>query len=158
MSRRFFGGTVAVLSCVIDQLSKSVVQQVLAENPQGIRLCPFLNVIEAWNRGVSFSLFASFNSRWILVGLTIVLCVLIVRLMYRSRTTLSVLGYSCILGGALGNLVDRVYFGAVFDFIDVHLYNWHFYTFNGADSFISLGVVFLLWDYLAENWYATRET
>lgn len=153
MYRKYVGFCLAVACCTADQFSKFFVQKLLMANPQGMRLGPFLNILTAWNRGISFSLLASFDSRLILIFITLVLCFGVGILLYKSQTVFGMLGYACVLGGALGNVIDRIYFGAVFDFIDVHLYNWHFYTFNGADSFITMGVIFLLGEYIKERFW-----
>jgi signal peptidase II len=149
-SFRRIGFTIALIAFAMDQASKTYIIKLLAAHAGAITLTPFLNFITAWNRGISFSLFASSGdaNRWILVGLTGGLCLIVGSFLYHAATRLHAIGYGCILGGAIGNLADRIHFGAVFDFIDLHLYNWHFYTFNGADKFITLGVILILGDYL----------
>jgi len=144
------GFLVALIAFAIDQASKIFIMKLLQSYPGPIKITPFLNFITAWNRGISFSLFSSSGeaNRWILIILTSGLCLIVGCLLYRATTRLQTIGYGCILGGAVGNLADRIQFGAVFDFVDVHLYNWHFYTFNGADKFITLGVLVILGDYV----------
>lgn len=149
--RRCFGFMLAFIAFVIDHTTKAMIMNELAKHQQArIILTPFLNVITAWNYGISFSLFSNSGeiTRWALVALTTTLCFIVGWLVYTSKTRLQSLGYGCILGGAVGNLVDRINFGAVFDFIDFHIYDWHFYTFNGADKFITLGVIVILGDYI----------
>jgi signal peptidase II len=148
-SFKHIGFTIALIAFAMDQASKAYVMALLANRTHSIALTPFLNFTATWNPGVSFSLFASLGEAncWILVTLTTGLCFLIGCLLYNAPTRLQTIGYGCVLGGAVGNLADRIHFGAVFDFIDLHLYNWHFYTFNGADKFITLGIVLILGDY-----------
>jgi len=147
---RRIGFVSALIAFAMDQASKIFIMKLLALHSSVITLTPFLNFVSAWNRGISFSLFASSSdvNRWILVGLTAGLCFIVGYLLYHAVTYAQTIGYGCILGGAIGNLADRIHFGAVFDFIDLHLYNWHFYTFNGADKFITLGVFIILGDYI----------
>lgn len=147
---RRIGFIIALIAFAMDQASKIFIMKLLTLHAGMIVLTPFLNFISAWNRGISFSLFASAEdaSRWILVALTAGLCLIVGYLLYQAITYAQAIGYGCILGGAIGNLADRIHFGAVFDFIDLHLYNWHFYTFNGADKFITLGVFVILGDYV----------
>jgi signal peptidase II len=71
--------------------------------------------------------------------------------MLKSKSVISFLGYSCIIGGAIGNVIDRVFRGAVFDFIYFHYQDYGFPIFNLADSFISLGVIILIYDYWCQK-------
>ena len=100
----------------------------------------------AWNRGVSFSLLTqnSDNGRYILMAVLAVISVVVAGLMWKSPTRLGAAGYGLILGGALGNLIDRGVYKAVFDFLYLHLGNTPLFVCNFADIAISAGVVLLL--------------
>jgi len=129
---------VAALVLALDQLSKSWARNNVIE----IELLPgFLNFIYVGNYGSAFGLFA--NQTFLLISITItslVIILLFLRHLYRA-TTLSFVSTGLILGGALGNLIDRLRFGYVTDFIDVHLGNlFHWYTFNLADTAIVIGI------------------
>jgi signal peptidase II len=108
----------------------------------------FFNLVVVWNRGVSFGLFAGHDDmiRWALSGLAIVVSVVLAVWLFRTRDCLVALGLGCVIGGALGNVVDRVRFGAVFDFLDFHAFGYHWPAFNVADSGIFVGVAALLVD------------
>ena len=113
------------------------------------RVVPVLQVLNftlGFNRGVSFGLFSAEGpaGRWALVLLTLAISGLVGWLWHRAKAPLDRLGYAAVLGGALGNLVDRLPDGAVTDFIDFHVAGWHFPTFNLADIAISAGVALLL--------------
>lgn len=111
-----------------------------------VPVLPVLNLTLALNRGVSFSLFSAEGlwGWWALVLLTMAISVGVGWLWLRARAPLERLGYALILGGALGNLVDRLPDAAVTDFVDLHAAGWHFPTFNLADVFITAGVLILI--------------
>ena len=130
---------VAALVLALDQLSKSWVRNNAAE----IELLPgFLDFVYVKNYGSAFGLLA--NQTFLLISITItslVIILLFLRHLYRT-TTLSFVSTGLILAGALGNLIDRLRFGYVTDFIDVHLGNlFHWYTFNIADTAIVIGIL-----------------
>lgn len=107
---------------------------------------PFFNLTLGFNRGVSFGMFSAEGAAgwWGLVLATLVISMIVGRLWHRARTLSDRFGCAFILGGALGNLVDRLPDGAVTDFIDLHAGGWHFPTFNLADVGITAGVLLLL--------------
>ncbi|MCR6634980.1 signal peptidase II [Devosia sp.] len=111
-----------------------------------VPVLPVLNLTLGFNTGVSFGMFAADGPGgwWTIVLVTLAVSAVVAWLWHRSHGRLERLGYAAILGGALGNLVDRVPDGAVTDFIDLHAGGWHFPTFNLADVGITAGVVMLL--------------
>lgn len=111
-----------------------------------VPVLPFFNLTLGFNRGVSFGMFSAQGAAgwWALILATLAISLLVGWLWHRARTLPDRLGYAAILGGALGNLVDRLPDGAVTDFIDLHAGGWHFPTFNVADIAISAGVLLLL--------------
>lgn len=138
---------VAAAVLVLDQLSKWWVLE-LMQPPRQIELAPFLNLVLAWNRGVSFSLFHS-DADYAPYALSALAAAVVVGLLWWLRQTTRVwpaLGIGLVIGGAVGNVVDRLRFGAVVDFIDVHAAGWHWPAFNLADSAITVGVVLLIAD------------
>ena len=105
----------------------------------------FLNINLVWNEGIAFGLL-SFNKDHFYNLLTILIIVLIIIIFFMILKNIGFKKYSLlmVLGGALGNLYDRIYFKAVPDFIDFHIGNFHWFIFNFADVFISLGVIFMI--------------
>ena len=105
----------------------------------------FLNINLVWNEGIAFGLL-SFNQDHLYNLLTILIIVLIIIIFLMILKSRGFKKYSLlmVLGGALGNLYDRIYFKAVPDFIDFHIGNFHWFIFNVSDIFISLGVLFLI--------------
>jgi signal peptidase II len=111
----------------------------------------FFNVVRVHNAGAAFSFLsdASGWQRWLFVGIGAVAMVLIVWMLRSNHTQrLFSAALALILGGAMGNVLDRLLYGYVVDFIDVHWAGWHFPAFNVADSAISLGAVALIVDEL----------
>ena len=130
----------------IDRLSKFLIIQ--SSNPYGeinIGVTSFLNLNLIWNDGIAFGLF-SFDQNLYYNILTIFICLvilIIVWLMLNSKG-LEQLSFIMIVGGSLGNIFDRFYYSAVPDFIDIHFNNYHWFIFNVADIFITLGIMFLI--------------
>ena len=113
----------------------------------------FLNIELYWNTGIAFGLFSfSENYLYNLLTFVIVIVIMIVIFMIAISKDFKKYPLLMILGGALGNLVDRIFFKAVPDFIDFHIQNLHWFIFNVADIFISLGIIFMiLFEIIANN-------
>lgn len=144
------GLAAAVVLFVVDQASKWLIVGVVMQPPRIIEVTPFFNLVMAWNRGVSFGLFASDSTLapWLLTALALAIAVALVVWLARAETRLQAFAIGLIIGGALGNVIDRVRFGAVADFLDFHAAGYHWPAFNAADSAITVGVVLLLYDAL----------
>ncbi len=151
VSARTLGLVTAGLGLAVDQISKLwlVYGYGLAENGP-VRLAPFAEFRLVWNYGISYGLFQQDNpwGRWVLVALALVASVVMTVWLWRSTSTLLALSLGLLIGGAIGNAIDRAWAGAVVDF--VHLFlpdrsrSW--YVFNAADVWIVAGVVGLLID------------
>ncbi|MFO1128930.1 MAG: signal peptidase II [Rhodospirillales bacterium] len=144
------GGLIAVTVIVLDQVSKWWMLTRVMDPPRVIEVTPFFNLVYAWNRGVSFGVFnsdAGWNV-WVLPLVALAICVALAIWLARSANRITTTGLGMIIGGAIGNVIDRLRFGAVFDFLDVHAAGWHWPAFNLADSAISIGVVLLVLDSL----------
>ena len=118
------------------------------KNPE-IYLSKFFNIYLIWNEGIAFGLF-SFEDKFyynIFTVLIILIITIILWIITRSKG-LDKFGFIFILGGATGNVFDRVYYSSVPDFIDIHYNNFHWFIFNVADIFISLGVLLLIYSEL----------
>lgn len=139
----------AGLVILLDQLAKAWVLGALDDPPRVIELSGFLDLVLVWNRGVSFGLFGSGTlGSWPFVALAVVVSLGLAIWLVRLRRALMVLTVGLILGGALGNVIDRLIYGAVIDFIDLHSGSWHWPAFNIADAAITVGVVILAADAL----------
>ena len=133
---------------VLDLATKAWVSSALA-NGDVVRVAPFFNVILTHNTGAAFSFLAGAGGwqRWFFTVVAIVISVvLVVMLRRRHRDWLVPLALALVLGGALGNLWDRLALGYVVDFIQLHAGGYYWPAFNVADSAITVGVALLLWD------------
>jgi signal peptidase II len=145
------GGVVALAVVLVDQIAKA---GVLAHfGSPGVDLSPlgpFLNLTLQMNRGISFSLFArnSASAQVALLALTLAVVALLAWWLFRSRFMLPAAGLGLIIGGALGNAIDRLAHGAVVDYLDLHAFGSHFFVFNIADAAINVGVALLILDLL----------
>ncbi|MGD2137932.1 MAG: signal peptidase II [Gammaproteobacteria bacterium] len=140
---------VSVVVVVLDQCTKLLADSMLAFN-RPVALIPFVDIRLAYNRGAAFSFLsdASGWQRWFFVLLALLVIGLLLTWLRRlsARETGTALALALILGGAAGNLIDRLAYGYVVDFIDLYYGDWHWPTFNVADSAISVGAALLLLD------------
>ena len=130
----------------IDRISKIyVINQSKKEFSSELFSSTYLNINLMWNEGIAFGLF-SFDERFFYNLLTILICVIIIVIFFMVLKNDGLKKYSLLMifGGALGNLYDRVFFEAVPDFIDFHVGNFHWFVFNVADIFISIGVLIMI--------------
>src|SRR5210317_423432 len=131
---------------ISDRLSKIYVINKSTKNSNDYILeSNYLNIRLIWNEGVAFGLF-SFDDKVLYHSLTLLISIIILVIFYMIITNSGLKKYSLILviGGALGNFYDRIFYGAVPDFIDFHINNFHWFIFNLADIFITLGILFMI--------------
>jgi signal peptidase II len=146
------GGIVALIVVIVDQVVKYAVLARSGQLASGSQpLGPFLDLTLQWNRGISFSLFArdSASAEAALLGLTLAATALLAWWLSRCRSRLPAAGLGLIIGGALGNAIDRLVHGAVVDYLDLHAFGRHFFVFNLADAAINIGVLLLIIDLLS---------
>ena len=167
MSSSFMRHSISTFICTVlifaDQLSKWWVSEIflsarnldfiswISDAPArlgfySVEIYSFFNLVMVWNEGVSFGLFndgSGDHALW-LSALSLILSTVFAVMLVRSHSALERASFILIIGGALGNLIDRVRFGAVIDFLDVHIAGYHWPAFNVADSFICIGVALLL--------------
>ncbi len=142
---------VSALVVALDQASKYAAAKYLGRYAE-VKLLPFLNLTLVHNTGAAFG-FLSGGSGWqnfLFAGIAVVACVAIFVMLrgLKSGDWVLAVALSLILGGAIGNLIDRLVHGYVIDFIDFHFGGWHFWTFNVADSAITIGAIALIADAL----------
>ena len=142
---RWFGLAAAVV--VADQLSKIAVLGYFAGRAPREQVTGFFNLVLAYNKGAAFSMLADMPG-WqtpLLIAFALVAVAIVVTLIVRNPgKRMFCLGLALILGGAVGNLIDRVRLGHVVDFLDFHAMGWHWPAFNVADSAITVGAVLLV--------------
>jgi signal peptidase II len=145
------GGLIALAIVLVDQIVKIGVLSHSGRSQVGSTpLGPFLDLTLQRNRGISFSLFASDSAagQTVLLALTLAATGLLAWWLFRSRSALPAAGLGLIIGGALGNAIDRLAHGAVLDYLDLHAFGRHFFVFNIADAAINIGVALLILDLL----------
>lgn len=153
---RYLG--LALLVLLLDQLSKwaTVSYLALCEGPrfmcQRVELLPFFDLIYVRNPGAAFSFLAGAGGwqRWFFTAIAVVVSVVLIRWLKRTADSQPLPSWGCalILGGAIGNLIDRLWHGFVIDFADFYIGNWHWPAFNIADSAICIGAGLLILDSL----------
>ena len=142
---RRIGLALAVLTLVLDQLTKQWALEALRDPLALIEVTGWWNMVLVWNRGIGFGLFGGgMLSPLVLAAITGVIALGVAVWLLRTGTWLATLSAGLILGGAVGNIVDRLVYGAVVDFVDWHVSGYHWPVFNLADAAITLGVVLLI--------------
>ena len=131
---------------ILDRLTKLYViyLEKINSSPE-IFSSKFLSIYLIWNEGIAFGLF-SFNEQFYYNIITLIIIIITFVILFFAIKSAGVekIGFSMIFGGSLGNIFDRLYYAAVVDFIDFHINNIHWFIFNIADIFISLGVIILI--------------
>ena len=153
LNKNLFINFILVLSIFLfDRLSKIYVIYLDSKSFENeIFVSKFLNITLIWNQGIAFGLFAlKANLYNILTSVIVLIILIIIYILFRSKGFKK---YSLIfiLGGALGNLYDRIYYKAVPDFIDFHIGEFHWFIFNIADIFITVGIIFMIIIEMVEN-------
>ena len=144
-----FGLVIGAAVAVIDQLVKWWIVDWLAEPPGFVEVLPFFNLVMVWNRGVSFGLLGDAGlAPYLMAGIAGLVVIGLVVWLARVAQRLLAGSIGLIIGGALGNIVDRLRLGAVADFVDLHAGGYHWPAFNVADAAITVGVAVMLIDSL----------
>lgn len=159
-SRRFWTGLVLVLViAALDQASKWWILERVMQPPRRIEVTSYFNLVMGWNRGISFGLFNTESpwNAWVLTAVAIVIVTVLLVWLYRGPRTLIAVAIGFIVGGAIGNVIDRLRFQAVADFLQLHLEAWgcplgrswcYWPAFNIADSAITVGAIMIVADAL----------
>ena len=147
MSRSWRWFALAAAIVALDQLTKWAVLGYFSNRHPREEITGFLNLVLVYNKGAAFSLFAE-GTGWqtpLLVVFALVAAAIVTYLILKNpQKRLLCLGLTLILGGAIGNLIDRLRFGQVVDFLDFHALGWHWPALNVADSGITVGAVLLI--------------
>jgi len=141
---------VALIVFGLDQATKWWILGFVMQPPQTLPVTSFFNLVLGWNRGVSFGMFNhnSAINAWLFTGLALVIVAVLLLWLRKADRRLIGFAIGLIIGGALGNALDRLRFGAVADFLDFHVGGYHWPAFNVADSGITIGAALLLADAL----------
>ena len=149
-------GLLAILVFVVDQLTKWLVQTNLGMYESRTIIPGFFDIVHSTNTGIAFGIFARGPSAWratALITFSVLALVLLGVIFWRTRgqSAWTTTGIALIFGGALGNIVDRLRAGSVTDFLDFYVGSWHWYTFNVADTAITVGAGLLLLETLSRS-------
>ncbi len=141
---RLYGLAAAAAAIILDQISKAAV---LAHIHEPVQILPVFNLVLVWNKGISFGIFNDGAAGpLILTALSLVITAFLLIWLWRAAKAPLAIALGLVIGGALGNVLDRLGRGAVVDFLDFHAGQWHWPAFNVADSCIVMGVAFLVLD------------
>lgn len=137
---------VALSILILDQATKWWVLATFDPVSWPLRVTSYFNLTLVWNRGISFGLFGEGGEfgRWFLTALALIIAGALVIWLWRGVDLLTRYGIALVLGGAIGNAIDRVMYGAVVDFLDFHVAGFHWYTFNVADTGVVVGAITIL--------------
>ncbi len=141
------GLLVAVVLLAADQVSKlALIYGTHLRLTYPWPVLPFLDITVVWNRGISYGLFQQDGDagRWILTGVKLIAALILFFWLRKAEDRLEAIGIGLIIGGAIGNAIDRVLHGAVFDFIHFHVGSFSWYVFNIADAAIVIGVILMI--------------
>ena len=133
--------TISSIAVILDQISKLVFFKYKLLLPIKISSFEGLNLVYVENKGISFGMLSDYNIPFWLGILSFIISAYVIFLIIKSESNLELIGLSMILGGAIGNGIDRLFRGYVIDFIDLYYRNFHWPAFNFADSFITVGAV-----------------
>ena len=144
------GLLVAVVAIGVDQVTKWWILASVMDPPRVINVTPFFNLVLVWNRGISFGMFSneSMAGVWILSILALVIVGFLINWLRRAESKRVAISLGLIIGGALGNVIDRAVHSAVLDFLDFYIGPVRWPAFNAADSFITVGAILLIVDSL----------
>lgn len=156
MSKRYVFLGLAVMLAVIalDQGSKWALLELIPSPDQPpVTLAPFFDLVLVWNTGISFGLFSGHRRPTLLIAVSLAIIAILLVGLYKNSSPWMAAALGLVIGGAMGNVIDRLRFGAVADFFDAHIGPYHWPAFNIADSCIFIGVVVLC----ASSMFTTKD-
>ncbi len=142
----FLGLAVILLTVLADQGSKYWIDAHLVTQ-QPIVFSNYFSLVKVWNSGVSFSMFSHYGHRGsvVLSVAALIICAFLLHWMYKETDKIKIMSLGLIVGGAIGNVIDRVRYEAVLDFLDFHYQHYHWPAFNVADTCICIGAFILIY-------------
>lgn len=142
---------IVIICIILDQTTKNYLIYYLKTIPgYMLSINPMFDIVFAWNYGISFGMFSSYYqySNYILLSINSIIIIFLWQYFINKR----IIAGSLIMGGALGNVIDRIYHGAVFDFISLHYMDYYFAIFNLADLFINIGALLLILSFFSAKY------
>ena len=134
----------------LDQVTKWWIINYIMQPIKILPITPFFNIVLTWNSGISFGIFSNQGSFSVIILSTLATLIVffLAAWLMKAENKKLIIGLICIIGGAIGNIIDRVYHGAVIDFLDFHIKSYHWPAFNVADSCIFIGATLIILDSL----------
>ncbi len=155
MNKGAFITAISTIVIFLDYITKKIVVSKIMLY-ESINILPFLNMVHVQNKGAAFSIMSNLGNKYF-IWISIIAIIAIIVYLYKLPKGLELFSLSMILGGAMGNLIDRIRIGKVTDFIDVFVGQWHWPAFNVADSALTIGIgLFLLANIKADK--VTKKT
>ncbi|WP_375574299.1 signal peptidase II [Ahrensia marina] len=149
MRPAILGSLIALTGLVVDQVVKTWLLFGFDLGQQGrVFITPFFDLVLVWNRGISYGLFAADSQAqvWFLVAVKAAITLALIIWLVRNADRLTAIALGLLIGGAIGNTIDRVLYGAVVDYASLHALGYYWYVFNLADVWVVAGVALLLYD------------
>lgn len=146
MLRKRLGYTLIAIAVILGhQLVRILVFPAVEKHGEPLAVLPFFNLVEVWNPGISFGMFRELvHGQWLLSASAIGITLFLLRWLWRTDDRLTAAALCLIIGGAVGNTIDRLRYGAVADYLDFHAFGYHWPAFNVTDMAIVVGVGMLL--------------
>ncbi len=143
-----YGLVVAAVACGLDRASKWWLMDLMADAGGRLEVLPFFNLVMVWNPGVSFGMFQTGSAwaPWLLSGVALIIIAILLRWLIKTENKWEAGALGLVIGGAFGNVIDRLVWGRVADFFDAHVAGWHWPAFNIADAAIVVGAAILVFD------------
>ncbi len=139
-----------------DQMSKLYINSLIDER-KSIEVSSFIKLVKVWNTGISFGMFSTLPYSDFFFSISSILIIsILIYLIRKSNDKLTYFSFSLMVGGAIGNVADRIYWGAVYDFIYFHIGNWYWPAFNLADIYIACGTFILLYKWYIHNRFISK--
>ncbi len=139
-------GGIAIIICALVIMADIITKEIIVSSVslyERISVLPFLNIVHVQNKGAAFGIFAGLGNKYF-IGIAIIAMIFIVVYLVKAPKGLETYALSLVLGGAIGNFIDRVRIGKVTDFIDVFVNDWHWPSFNIADSALTVGIALFI--------------
>lgn len=154
---------VILITVFVDQVSKTAIRHLVAHNGSIVVIDGFFNLVYVKNKGMAFGIMNRQDIvpiPYLLIGVTIfaIMLLMLWYLSFRQKNRWINIAVAMIMGGAIGNLIDRIRFSGVIDFLDCHVGSWHWPAFNVADSAITIGVIILFFNlFLGQTTSSTKQ-
>lgn len=140
---------ISALIIMLHQFAQTVVFDFITLHGGQFKVLPFFNLVEVWNSGISFGMFKNMAyGQWILSVVSFAITSFMLGWLWKAKTLSTAIALSLVIGGAVGNIIDRIRFGAVADYLDFHALGYHWPAFNITDMAICIGVFLLIIDSL----------